>query len=49
MTAPRVLWVDPVVYGRECARFDAGVVRGPNAADCDIWVRAIGKDGYGRD
>jgi hypothetical protein len=48
MTPPRVLWVDSVVHARECARFDAGVVRGPTTADCDIWVKAIGKDGYGR-
>lgn len=46
--AEPVLWVDEEVHAAECRRFDASVVRGPTEDDCDIWVKAIGGDGYGR-
>lgn len=42
------LWVDPVVHASECKRFDSMIAIGPTSTDCDIWVRAIGGDGYGR-
>lgn len=42
------LWVDTFIHRAECARFDSFIVRGPTEADCDIFVGAIGKDGYGR-
>lgn len=43
-----MLWVDEDVHAAECRRFDASVVYGPTDADCNIWVKAIGGDGYGR-
>lgn len=46
--AEPVLWVDEDVHAAECRRFDVSVVRGPTEDDCDIWVKAIGGDGYGR-
>jgi hypothetical protein len=42
------LVVDPRIHADEIARFTSHVVRGPTASDCDIWVAAIGADGYGR-
>jgi hypothetical protein len=44
-----VLWVDENVHAAECRRFDASVVYGPTGDDCDIWIKAIGGDGYGRE
>jgi hypothetical protein len=41
------LWVDPVVHGQECARFERFVVAGPDPDDCQLWVGAVGADGYG--
>jgi hypothetical protein len=45
---PLPLAVDPVVDADEIARFEGAVVRGPGPADCWIFTRAIGGDGYGR-
>ena len=42
------LVVDPWAHAEEIARFLSYVVRGPGDRDCDIWVGAIGADGYGR-
>ncbi|KAB7757448.1 Uncharacterised protein [Mycobacteroides abscessus subsp. abscessus] len=42
------LWVDEQVHATECRRFDASIAYGPTDADCDIWIKAIGGDGYGR-
>ncbi|WP_230589214.1 hypothetical protein [Mycobacterium kansasii] len=42
------LWVDSTVHAAECRRFDSYVVKGPHAEDCDFFIGAIGKDGYGR-
>jgi hypothetical protein len=41
------LWVDPVVHASECRRFDSYVVKGPREEDCEFFIGAIGKDGYG--
>ena len=38
----------PTIHAAEIARFWTYVVPGPREADCDIWVGAIGSDGYGR-
>lgn len=48
--APRwpLLWVDTAIHADDCARFDSFVAIGPAATDCDIWIGAIGGDGYGR-
>jgi len=40
--------VDPVRDAAEIARFEAAVVRGPDAQDCWLFTGAIGGDGYGR-
>jgi hypothetical protein len=40
--------VDPVRDAAELARFEAAVVRGPEAEDCWLFTLAIGGDGYGR-
>src|SRR4051794_1549857 len=48
MRSAGLLVVDPRVHADEIARFTSHVVRGPTASDCDIWVAAIGADGYGR-
>lgn len=42
------LAVDPIRHAVEIARFDAQVVRGPEADDCWIFTGPIGGDGYGR-
>ena len=42
------LWVVPVVHASECRRFDSYVVEGPREEDCEFFIGAIGKDGYGR-
>ena len=42
------LVVDPRIHADEIARFTSHIVRGPTASDCDIWISAIGADGYGR-
>ena len=42
------LWVDPDVHAAECARFASYIVTGPTEHDCDLWMAAIGADGYGR-
>jgi hypothetical protein len=42
------LVVDPRIHSDEIARFTSHIVRGPTASDCDIWISAIGADGYGR-
>jgi hypothetical protein len=36
------------VHAEEWARFEASVVRGPEADDCAVWASALGSDGYGR-
>lgn len=42
------LRVDPIEHATEISRFWRKVRRGPDAADCWIWVGAIADDGYGR-
>lgn len=42
------LVVDPRIHADEIARFASHIVRGPTASDGDIWIAAIGADGYGR-
>jgi hypothetical protein len=42
------LIVDPRLHAAEIARFRQYVVCGPTAVDCNIWIGAIGADGYGR-
>ena len=42
------LRLHPAVDAAEIDRFWSYVVPGPLAGDCDIWVGAIGSDGYGR-
>jgi hypothetical protein len=42
------LIVDRRRHAAEIARFDSHVVCGPTRSDCDIWIGAIGADGYGR-
>lgn len=42
------LSVHPVIHAEEIARFRRFVIPGPGESDCDIWVGAIGSDGYGR-
>lgn len=48
MKSAEELVVDPHLHAGEIARFHSHVVCGPTASDCDIWIGAIGKDGYGR-
>ena len=45
---PLRLVVDRAVHAEEWARFEASVVRGPEADDCAVWASALGSDGYGR-
>lgn len=42
------LVVDQRAHASEIVRFRTHIVCGPTASDCDIWVGAIGADGYGR-
>jgi len=42
------LVLHPTIHAAEIARFWSYVVPGPHEVDCDIWVGAIGSDGYGR-
>ena len=42
------LVVYPWAHAEEIARFTGYIVEGPGERDCDIWVGAIGADGYGR-
>lgn len=42
------LVVDPRTHREEVDRFRSFIVAGPGDSDCDIWVGAIGGDGYGR-
>jgi hypothetical protein len=48
MRSAGLLVVDPRIHADEIARFTSHIVRGPTASDCDIWISAIGADGYGR-
>ncbi|AFM20480.1 MULTISPECIES: hypothetical protein [Mycolicibacterium] len=48
MKSAEELVVDQHLHATEIARFHSHVVCGPTASDCDIWIGAIGKDGYGR-
>jgi hypothetical protein len=40
------LWVDPAVHAAEYARSASYIVASPTERDCDLWVAAIGPDGY---
>lgn len=42
------LLVDPVIHAAEIERFLRYVVCGPDPNTCNIWVGAIGADGYSR-
>ena len=42
------LVVHPQIHREEIDRFRSYIVAGPDQFDCDIWVGAVGGDGYGR-
>ena len=48
MRTAAALVVHPQVHREEIDRFRGYIVAGPDEFDCDIWVGAVGGDGYGR-